>query len=69
MDNISKFEKYFYIFLIALGIFIVGVQFGIKHGRELQIQDIKEGYDEVNERQMQTRFAFARANEAKGGAL
>lgn len=37
----------FYIFLIALAIFILGVQVGIKHGRELQIEDmrIKYGYD------------------------
>lgn len=37
----------FYIFLIALAIFILGVQIGIKHGRELQLEDmrIKYGYD------------------------
>ena len=37
----------FYIFLIALAIFILGVQVGIKHGRELQLEDmqIKYGYD------------------------
>lgn len=28
-----------HIFLIALAIFILGVQVGIKHGRELQKQD------------------------------
>lgn len=35
------------IFLIALAIFILGVQIGIKHGRELQLDDmrIKYGYD------------------------
>nr|DAU53001.1 MAG TPA: hypothetical protein [Caudoviricetes sp.] len=39
-------EKYLYIFLIALAIFIVGIQIGIKHGRELQLDDmrIKYGY-------------------------
>ena len=40
----------FYIFLIALAIFILGVQVGIKHGRELQLEDIKieYGYDFSN---------------------
>ena len=38
----TKFEKCLYIFLIILGIFIAGVQVGIKHGRELQIQEIYE---------------------------
>lgn len=35
------------IFLIALAIFILGVPIGIKHGRELQLDDmrIKYGYD------------------------
>ena len=35
------------IFLITLAIFILGVQIGIKHGRELQLDDmrIKYGYD------------------------
>ena len=42
MEEYTKFEKYFYIFLIILGIFIVGVQVGIAHGRELQKQ---ENYD------------------------
>ena len=31
-----------YIFLIALAIFILGVQIGIKHGRELQLEDMRE---------------------------
>lgn len=31
----NKSEKYFYIALIALTIFIIGVQVGIYHGREL----------------------------------
>lgn len=30
----------FYIFLIALAIFILGVQLGIKHGRELQLEEL-----------------------------
>ena len=36
-----------HIFLIALAIFILGVQVGIKHGRELQKQDweIEYGYN------------------------
>ena len=33
-------EKAFYVFLIALAIFILGVQIGIKHGRDLQKEDI-----------------------------
>lgn len=45
MEYTTKFEKHFYIFLIALGIFVAGVQFGIHHGRELQIQDIQEQYE------------------------
>lgn len=38
------------IFLIALAIFILGVQIGIKHGRELQLDDmrIKYGYNFSN---------------------
>lgn len=34
-------EKALYIFLIALAIFIFGIQVGIKHGRELQKEDIQ----------------------------
>ena len=39
-------EKHFYIFLIALAIFILGVQVGIKKGRalELENQRIEYGY-------------------------
>ena len=33
------------IFLIALLIFISGVQIGIKHGRELQLDDMRIKYD------------------------
>ena len=32
------------IFMILLAIFILGVQIGIKHGRDLQIQEFKERY-------------------------
>jgi hypothetical protein len=32
----SKSEKFLYAFIIALSIFILGVQLGIAHGRELQ---------------------------------
>lgn len=51
MLNGKKFQPdtplLLYIFLIALLIFILGVQIGIKHGRELQLDDmrIKYGYD------------------------
>ena len=34
----------FYIFIIALAIFILGVQIGIEHGRELQLEDIRIEY-------------------------
>ena len=54
--NGKKFQPdtslWLHIFLIALAIFILGVQIlgvqiGIKHGRELQLEDmrIKYGYD------------------------
>lgn len=36
----SKFEKFLYIFLILLAVFIAGVQIGIHHGRGLQKQEI-----------------------------
>ena len=32
------------ILIIALAIFILGVQIGIKHGRELQLEDIRIEY-------------------------
>ena len=35
----EKIDKIMMIFIIALGIFIVGVQIGIHHGRELQKQE------------------------------
>jgi hypothetical protein len=41
----SNQEKFLYTALIVLGIFIAGVQVGIHHGRELQIQDIQEQYE------------------------
>ena len=34
----------YYIFLIALAIFIFGVQVGIKHGRALELEDIRIKY-------------------------
>ena len=37
-----KFEQILYLFLIALFIFMVGVQVGIAHGRELQRQEYYE---------------------------
>ncbi|CDC21765.1 unknown [Clostridium sp. CAG:306] len=46
MNRGKKFrpDTLFHIFLIALAIFILGVQLGIKHGRELQKQDFEEQY-------------------------
>ena len=38
------FETAFYYFIIALAIFILGVQIGIKHGRDLQIEDFQIQY-------------------------
>lgn len=34
-----NFEKIFYIILITFTIFILGVQIGIRHGLNLQIED------------------------------
>ncbi len=45
--NNSKLENsIFFIVFIALAIFIAGVQIGIKHGRALELDDlrIKYGY-------------------------
>ena len=42
MQEYTKFEKYLYIFLILLSVFIAGVQLGIKQGKELQIQEFYE---------------------------
>jgi len=39
MQEYTKFEKYFYIFLIALAVFIAGIQVGIAHGKILQKQE------------------------------
>ena len=39
-----NFDSALYIFIIALAIFILGVQIGIKHGRELQLEDIRIEY-------------------------
>ena len=37
-------ESLFYTFIIALAIFIFGVQIGIKQGRELQKEDCRIEY-------------------------
>ena len=37
----TKIEKIFYIFLIALFILIIGVQIGIAQGRTMQIEDMR----------------------------
>ncbi len=37
-------ERQFYIFLIALGIFVAGVQIGIHQGRCLQSEDLGVKY-------------------------
>ncbi len=42
MQEYTRFEKCLYIFLIALSIFIFGVQVGIAHGRDLQRQEYYE---------------------------
>ena len=38
----EKFDTFIVIFLIILGIFILGVQIGIAHGRDLQRQEYYE---------------------------
>ena len=45
--KLFRSDTLLHIFIIALAIFILGVQIGIKHGRELQLEDmrIKYGYD------------------------
>jgi len=47
----TKFEKIFYIFLIALTLFTLGVQVGISHGRELQKEE-----DQRQERMLEFIF-------------
>ena len=42
--NFRPGELWLNIFIIALAIFILGVQIGIKHGRELQTEDFKIKY-------------------------
>jgi hypothetical protein len=39
METMESHEKFIYVFLIALAIFIAGVQIGIHQGRELQRQE------------------------------
>lgn len=45
--KIFRPDTLLHIFIIALAIFILGVQLGIKYGRELQLEDLKVryGYD------------------------
>lgn len=45
--KIFRSDTLLHIFIVALAIFILGVQLGIKHGRELQLEDlkVKYGYD------------------------
>ena len=45
--NFRPGEFIFYVFLISLAIFILGVQIGIHHGRALELEDlgIKYGYN------------------------
>ena len=45
--KIFRPDTLLHIFIIALAIIILGVQLGIKHGRELQLEDLKVryGYD------------------------
>lgn len=42
--KIFRPDTLLHIFIIALAIFILGVQLGIKHGRELQLEDLKVRY-------------------------
>lgn len=43
-DKCENFDHWLHIFIIALTIFILGVQVGIKQGRNLQLQDLEEDY-------------------------
>lgn len=42
MEELIIYDKILYTFIIALAIFIVGVQVGIAHGKELQRQEYYE---------------------------
>ena len=42
--KIFRPDTLLHIFIVALAIFILGVQLGIKHGRELQLEDLKVKY-------------------------
>lgn len=42
--KIFRPDTLLHIFIVALAIFILGVQLGIKHGRELQLEDLKVRY-------------------------
>lgn len=42
-----NYLTYHYIFIIALAIFILGVQIGIKHGRKLQLDELRIEYGDI----------------------
>ena len=42
MEKLTNFDKYLYAFVIAFAIFIIGIQIGIAHGKELQKQSYYE---------------------------
>lgn len=44
MNKLSTLEKVLYIFLLCLIIFTFGVQLGIKHGRDIEKQEILNDY-------------------------
>ena len=44
MNELTRLEKVFYILLLALIIYTVGVQIGIHHGRTLERQEILNDY-------------------------
>lgn len=61
MRNTGKFlfrpaELWFHIFIIALAIFILGVQIGIAHGRKLQLEDLELDYGIVIPNKENTYF-------------
>lgn len=45
----KKIEKIFSIVLILLIVFTIGVQIGIKHGRNLERQDILNPWSSTND--------------------
>jgi len=48
MNELTKFEKVFFVLLLALMIFTLGVQIGIHHGRTLERQEINYDYERSN---------------------